>query len=61
MILYAIIDGNNAAVNFVESDGPLGYIPPGCTAVEIPAGASYGYGWIWNGTNFVNPEPPPSE
>ena len=61
MDLYAFIDSNNAAVNFVESEGAPGYIPDGCTAVAVPPGTSYGYGWIWNGTSFDNPNPEPGE
>lgn len=59
MALWAFINEANEAVNFIESDGVPGYIPDGCTAVEIPNGTSYGYGWIWNGTQFVPPDVPP--
>lgn len=58
MAIWAFIDSENKAVNFVESDGVPGYIPDGCTAVQIPEGASYGYGWVWDGTKFVPPDVP---
>lgn len=58
---YAFIDEDNKAVNFIESDGPPGYVPEGCTAVIIPEGPNYGFGWIWNGTSFDNPNPEPGE
>jgi len=61
MGLYAFIDSENKAVNFVESDGAPGYVPDGCTFVVVPANTSYGYGWVWNGTIFVDPNPIPPE
>lgn len=55
MELYAFIDVENKAVNFVESDGLPGYVPDGCTVVLVPANTSYGYGWVWNGSSFDAP------
>lgn len=62
MATWAFIDEKNTAINFVESNGVPGYIPNGCTAVEIPPSVSYGYGWVWNGTTFdavTSPVPVP--
>ena len=57
---YAIINASKEAINFVGWDGvsdfdygqDLGY-----EIILIPADVSYGYGWIWNGTEFIDPTP----
>lgn len=56
MVLYAFIDSENKAVNFVESEGAPEHVPDGCAAVAVPAGSSYGYGWVWDGSAFAVPQ-----
>ena len=60
MAVWAFIDESNKATNFVDSNGIPGYIPDGHTAVEIPLGTSYGYGWSWDGMKLVEPVVPNS-
>lgn len=57
---YAIIGSDNKAINFVLWDGVSEYYygqDQGNYIVLIPEGASYGFGWEWNGSEFVNPSP----
>lgn len=58
MAIWAFIDANNKAVNFVENEGTPEHTPDGCSAVQIPASASYGYGWVWDGTSFIDASQP---
>lgn len=55
---YAIIGPDNRALNFVLWDGVSDYDygqSNGNTIVLIPEGAKYGFGWEWDGTQFINP------
>lgn len=57
MTTCAVLNKNNEAVNFIVAeltDSP----PENCTLVELAVGASYGYGWVWDGTKFIEPNPP---
>lgn len=37
-------------------------IPPlDCQLIEIMSGQMCDIGWYWNGTDFINPNPPPPE
>lgn len=59
---YAILDGDSKAVNFVVWDGTSALsLPQGHTIAAIPAGMSYGYGWTWDGSKFIDPNPAPPE
>lgn len=60
MNLYAFIDADNRALNFVESDGMPEYVPEGCAVVQLPTEHPYGYGWVWDGTKFEAPAAPPA-
>lgn len=60
--IYAVLDADNKAINFVLWDGVSEYNPPGGVAlILIPEGISYNYGWVWDGEKFVDPNPPPPE
>lgn len=56
---YAVIDANNRAVNFILWDGEAKFNPgDGRSLVLIPEETQYGFGWLWDGEKFVNPNPP---
>lgn len=57
MAVWAFLDLNNLAVNFIESDGIPERIPDGCTAVKVPDQISYGFGWLWDGKKFIDTNP----
>ena len=55
---YAIIGPDNKALNFVLWDGVSEYDygkDQGNYIVPISDGSRYGFGWDWNGTEFVDP------
>ena len=57
---YAIIGPDKKAINFVLWDGVTEYDygqSNGNEMVLLSEGMRYGYGWEWNGTEFVNPNP----
>ena len=55
---YAIIDAaTNICINVIVWDGVSPYTPPDGTFL-VPAGDG-GIGWIWDGTQLVDPNPPP--
>ena len=59
---YALLDENNAALNFVVWDGvtEFDYTQFGAvTAILVPEGIRYGIGWVWDGTTVSDPTPPP--
>lgn len=58
---YAIVGPDHKAINFVLWDGVSDYDygqDQGNYIVLIPEGSRYGFGWDWNGSEFVNPNPP---
>lgn len=58
---YAIIGPDNKAINFVTWDGVSDYDygqANGNTIVPLSEGSSYGFGWEWDGTRFIDPAPP---
>lgn len=61
---YAIVDANNAALNFIRWDG-VSYFDygqdKGNYLVKIEDGVLYGFGWIWDGSSFIDPNPEPPE
>ena len=56
MALYAVINSDNKAVNFIEADSNENP-PEGCFLVKLPLYCSYGYDWVWDGTQLINPVP----
>lgn len=55
-MIYAIINSDNIALNFVLWDGLTEFDPgEGMTLVPVPEDTRYGFGWVWNGTEFVPP------
>lgn len=57
---YAILGPDNKAINFVLWDGvsDCDYGQDmGNTIVLIPEGSRYGFGWEWNGSEFIDPTP----
>ncbi len=60
MTIYAYIDLNGRAVNFVSGDAFPEIVPEDCTAVELNQ-PNYGYGWLWDGTALVDDVSPPPE
>lgn len=53
MPMYANLDSNNRAVNFISGDTFPEIAPEGCTVVELNQ-MNYGYGWLWNGTTLID-------
>ena len=35
--------------------------PEGCELILVPPDMPCGIGWVWNGTNFIDPNPPTQE
>ena len=61
MARYALIDKtSNIVLNVIEWDGVTDYQPPDGMFVN-PIGDRGGIGWIWNGSEWIEPlvEPPP--
>lgn len=53
----AVIDTNGVVVNIIMAE-PSDLAPLGCFLVAIPDAAFCDIGWVWDGTAFVNPNPP---
>lgn len=57
---YAIVGPDNRAINFITWNG-ISYFDYGQSIgnylVPLEGIDSYGFGWIWNGTEFINPDP----
>ena len=43
-------------VNVIIAD-PTDPAPDNCQLILVPDGTPCGIGWIWNGTEFINPNP----
>ena len=59
---YVIVSPENIALNCVAWDGvtPFDYGQEiGNFLVYLEPGMAWGIGWIWDGTQFVDPNPPP--
>ena len=57
---YAIIGPDKKAINFVIWDGVTEYDygqANGNEAIPILEGMRYGFGWEWNGSEFIDPTP----
>lgn len=55
---YAIVGPDNKALNFILWDGVTEFDygqDQGNYLVLIPPGSRYGFGWEWNGTEFIEP------
>lgn len=58
---YAIIGPDNKAINFVVWDGVTEFDygqSQGSYIVPLNGIGSYGFGWLWDGEKFVDPNPP---
>lgn len=54
----ALVDNTNTVVNVVVwADGDTA--PAGLTAITVAPGVRVAPGWTWDGTDFVDPTPPP--
>jgi len=60
MSTCAVIDSSNTVVNIIvaEPTDPCPY--PDCQLIVTPDadGNDAQIGWIWNGTDFIDPNPP---
>lgn len=60
---YAIVGPDNKAINFITWDG-IDYFDYGQSAgnylVSLQGVERYGFGWVWDGTKFIDPNPEPS-
>lgn len=55
---FAVVNPQNIAINFVIWDGKSDFDygqDEGNYLVHLEGQESYGVGWIWNGTSFVEP------
>jgi len=60
--IYAILNSNKEAINFVSWDGETYFDygqSQGHEIILIPEDLSYDYGWTWDGSKFNNPAPEP--
>lgn len=48
---------DNIVINKIVAD-PADLAPDGTQLILIPEGVMCDMGWIWNGTDFINPNPP---
>lgn len=56
--IYAIIDNENRAKNFILYDGVSDFDPgEGMRLVKLPENPRYGFEWIWDGEKFLDPNP----
>lgn len=53
----AVIDANGLIVNIIMAE-PTNQAPAGCSLVGIDEGVFCDIGWIWNGNQFIDPNPP---
>lgn len=54
--IYAILDSNDIALNFISWDGVSNYdygASIGNKIIEIPEGVQYGFGWKYVNGEFV--------
>jgi hypothetical protein len=57
---YAIVGPDNRAINFIIWDGVTEFDygqSSGNFIVSLTGIASYGFGWLWNGSSFYDPTP----
>lgn len=48
----------NLVINKIVADAATDLAPNGTYLVDIPDGTMCDMGWLWDGANFVNPNPP---
>lgn len=51
----AVVNGNNVIENIIMAE-PTDPAPHGCVLIGITDFCDIG--WIWNGSTFINPNPP---
>lgn len=49
---------DNVVINVIMADPAVDIAPDGAFLVEIKDGVMCDIGWIWNGSIFINPNPP---
>lgn len=55
----AVVDqATNIVVNKIVAEAGVDPAPDGTYLVNIPDGVMCDIGWLWDGTSFINPEPP---
>jgi hypothetical protein len=56
---YAVIGPDNKAINFILWDGVTQFdCGKGNSLVLIEGVERYGFGWVWDGSKFIDPNPP---
>lgn len=58
---YAIVGPDNKAINFISWDGVTDFDygqADGNYLVSLDGIQSYGFGWVWDGQKFTDPNPP---
>lgn len=61
---YVIVRPDNVALNLIAWDGITEFdygADVGNFLVKFLPGMTYNPGWIWNGSDFVDPNPPEPE
>jgi len=51
---------DSVVVNMIIAE-PTDPAPEGCELILVPPDMPCGIGWVWNGTNFIDPNPPTQE
>lgn len=51
---------DSVVVNIIVAQ-PTDLAPDGTQLILVPEGVYCDMGWVWDGTNFVNPNPPTGE
>jgi hypothetical protein len=47
---------DSVVVNMIIAE-PTDPAPEGCELILVPPGMPCSTGWVWNGTEFINPNP----
>lgn len=60
-MIYAIVN-NGVVINSTLWDGTGDWMPSVGVAIPVPDGVFFGIGWLYDGENFIDPNPviPPS-
>lgn len=48
---------DNVVINLIMADPSVDIAPDNCYLIEILDGVICDIGWIWDGTQFINPNP----
>lgn len=57
---YAVVNRDNVAINFIVWDGVSQFDygqDRGNYLVSLDGVETYGIGWVWDGSQFINPTP----